>query len=249
MTVLRADKMLEARMDGDKMSGSDMTPWNYFLSFLREITESILEKVMKFCILSGAFLIPAITWIHAADPAPIDFVHTVLPIVKKACWECHSKEKKIKGNLAFDPEDLKDQIGEFNAIQPGKPDSSSVIERMRLDETSSDFMPKNGRPMKPEDLELIVKWIEQGAIVDAKNLTKEEKEYLRASKGESNPEKAAPTQEFLKWTDRQGRVIEARFVGLENDAVKIVMRNGNSYVVPLTMLDDSSAQQARNLAK
>ena len=58
---------------------------------------------------------------------------------------------------------------------------------------------------------------------------------------------AAGTEEFLPWTNVQGKVIEAKFAGLQGDAVKIVMRDGRSFTVPLASLKPESAAQAKKL--
>lgn len=202
-----------------------------------------MMKPFFFWGLVSIFTIPSL---RAADPT-IDYVTTILPIIKTHCWKCHSKDEKVKGNLDLHPKEIYDQIGKYNAIRPGDPDESSVIERMRLDETSEDFMPRNGRPMKQEDIAAIAEWIERGAIVDAKNLTAEEKELLRGASEKKSG--MAPVSEFVIWKDKQGRQIEARYMGMEGEGVKLVLRNGKSYTVPLSALDATSARQAQKMVE
>jgi hypothetical protein len=55
---------------------------------------------MQIRFLPALFLIlPALG--DAAEVA--DYKKTVLPIMKEHCWDCHSNEKEVKGNLALDP--------------------------------------------------------------------------------------------------------------------------------------------------
>lgn len=179
----------------------------------------------------------------------VDYVGKVLPIMKDHCWDCHSNETEVKGNLALDPETLFDQIGTYNIIRPGNPDESGFVERMKLDETHNDFMPRKGTSLPKKDIEAIEEWIRAGAIVDAKKPTEEESKRI-AEMGAASPsggEKKA--EEFLSWTNREGRTIEAKMIGIEGDSVKLVMKNGRSYLVPISSLDGESAAQAKRISE
>jgi hypothetical protein len=50
------------------------------------------------------------------------------------------------------------------------------------------------------------------------------------------------------WTSVEGRVIQAKFGGLQGESVKLITEAGQEYLVPLTKLDEASQQQARSLA-
>ncbi len=201
---------------------------------------------MKRAFLSGT----AFAWMWSASPAPaaetVDYVGKVLPIMKEHCWDCHSKETEVKGSLALDPETLFDQIGKYNIIRPGDPEGSGFVERMKLDENHADFMPRRGSRLPKREIAAIEEWIRQGAVVDAKKPTEEEtKRLAEMTTAPSSAESGAGTAAFLSWTNREGRTIEARMMGLEGESVKLLLRNGRSYVVPLSALDEASAAQAR----
>lgn len=190
----------------------------------------------------------------AAAPAAaegIDYQKTVLPIMKEHCWECHSNEKSVKGNLALDPETLADQIGPYNVIRPGNPEESGLVEKLKLDETHADFMPRKGKPLPKHEIEAIENWIRQGAIVDAEKPTGEESKRLATMKPVPSAASAGDSggPVFHAWKNREGRAIEARMLGLEGDSVKLLLRNGKTYVVPLGSLDAESASQAKRLAE
>lgn len=184
---------------------------------------------------------------RAADV--VDYVGKVLPIMKDHCWDCHSNETEVKGNLALDPETLFDQIGTYNIIRPGNPDESGFVERMKLDETHNDFMPRKGSPLPKKDIEAIEEWIRAGAIVDAKKPTEDESKRIAEMGAASASGGEKPAEEFLSWTNREGRTIEAKMASLEGDSVKLVLKNGRSYLVPLASLNDESAAQAKRLSE
>lgn len=175
-----------------------------------------------------------------------DYVKEVLPLMKKHCWDCHSAETEVKGNLALDPETLHDQIGTYNIIRPGNPAESGFVERLKLDETHADFMPRKGSPLATREIETIEKWINAGAIVDAKKMTEDEAKRAKEMGTSSTPE-AGATSDFQTWVNRNGRSIEARIVGLNGNSAKLVMKDGKSYEVPLDSLSEESAALARQL--
>ncbi|MCB1061456.1 MAG: hypothetical protein KDN20_00885 [Verrucomicrobiae bacterium] len=177
----------------------------------------------------------------------VDYVTDVLPIMKEHCWDCHSNEESVKGNLALDDvEEVRDyQVGTYNIIRPGNPEESSFLEKMKLPSGHTDFMPRKGQPLPAEQLAIIEKWIAAGAVIDAKKPSDKEKAFLAT--GES----VAMEDEKLKfhsWTNTAGTVIEARFVRLTGDAVTVVMKDGKSYNVPLAKLSAESQTLAKKLA-
>lgn len=180
----------------------------------------------------------------------IDYVGEILPIMKEHCWDCHSNETEVKGNVALDPDVLFDQIGKYNIIRPGDPVESGFVERLKLEETHNDFMPRKGKPLPAKEIEAIEEWIRQGAVVDSKKPTADESKRMAEMKAAApvGGTAAAAGGGFLSWTNLQGIVIEARMLGLEGEAVKLLAKNGRSYVVPFASLDADSVAQAKRLA-
>ena len=194
-----------------------------------------------------------ITMIAVGPVFAVDYKTDVLPIMKEHCWKCHSNENDVKGNLALDDlEEVRDyQVGKFNIIRPGDPDESSFLEKMKLPASDGDFMPRKGDPLPKKQLEIIEKWIAEGAIVDPENLGEKEIAFLKAA-GKSvpagkMPEKSEPDKTFHKWTNTDGKTIEARFMGLTSDAVKILLKSGQTYNYPLSKLTKESLAQANKL--
>jgi hypothetical protein len=206
---------------------------------------------MKPHLLSASLFVSTAFAAATAVAEVVDYQKTVLPIMKEHCWDCHSNEKSVKGNLALDPGTLADQIGPYNVIRPGNPEESGLVEKLKLDETHADFMPRKGKPLPKSEIEAIENWIRQGAIVDAEKPTEEESKRLATMKPapSSVPAGSSAGAVFHSWKNREGRAIEARMLGLEGDSVKLLLRNGKTYVVPLGSLDAESVSQAKRLAE
>lgn len=198
---------------------------------------------MRFSFLAFLLLAPPI------PAGAADYVSDVLPLMKKHCWDCHSAETEVKGNLALDPDTLQDQIGTYNIIRPGNAEESGFVERLKLDETHADFMPRKGSALPGKEIEAIETWIREGAVVDASKPTEEESKRLKEMAGSGGtPAEGKPVRPFQTWTNREGKTIEARLVELSGEVAKLAMRDGKTYDVPLDSLADESAAKARELA-
>ena len=170
--------------------------------------------------------------------------------MKEHCWDCHAGEDS-KGNLDLENlEEMRDyQVGKFNIIRPGNPEESSFLEKMHLPESDGDFMPRKGKKLPDTQLAKIEEWIKKGAVIDAANPAEKEEEWVKKSGMSSAGGKgAAPGQEYHKWTSSDGKVIEAKFLGLQGEAVRIVMKNGTAYTVPFSRLSEESVTAAKKLA-
>lgn len=83
-----------------------------------------------------------------------DFERYVAPILEGNCLSCHDAAGN-KGKVRLDtPEHLRDHI------RPGRPEHSSLIEQISGTEPA---MPKNSKPLKPQDIQILRNWIAAGA--------------------------------------------------------------------------------------
>ncbi|MGI9242772.1 MAG: c-type cytochrome domain-containing protein, partial [Verrucomicrobiales bacterium] len=94
----------------------------------------------------------------------IDFNRDVRPILSQNCFACHgpdSHERKAK--LRLDTE-----AGSRDALTPGNPSESEMIERI-LSSDAEERMPppKHGKSVSPAETEVLRKWITQGAKYSA----------------------------------------------------------------------------------
>lgn len=93
----------------------------------------------------------------------VDFASEVRPILNKHCITCHGGVKKSGGiSFLFEEEVL--VVGESGrkAIIPGNAGASEFIRRLHEDDPEL-RMPYEKPPLKQEEIELLERWIDQGA--------------------------------------------------------------------------------------
>ncbi|MEQ8837601.1 MAG: c-type cytochrome domain-containing protein [Lacipirellulaceae bacterium] len=109
-----------------------------------------------------ALLLSAITPASFAEDKPVNFETQILPILDTNCVYCHGPEKAIK-KLRLDSAEQIQAFHEDELIVAGKPAETEHYERLILPEDHKKLMPKDAGPLEKEDIELIRKWIAQGA--------------------------------------------------------------------------------------
>ncbi|MGH9842711.1 MAG: DUF1553 domain-containing protein [Blastocatellia bacterium] len=93
----------------------------------------------------------------------VDFKRDIEPIFAASCNQCHGA-KKAAGQLRLDVKAAAMKGGISGpAIIPGKSKESRLLARI-LGEGGEARMPMGGDPLKDEQIELIRKWIDQGAV-------------------------------------------------------------------------------------
>jgi YHS domain-containing protein/uncharacterized membrane protein len=97
------------------------------------------------------------------------FATVVQPILEKNCVSCHGPEKS-KGKLLLDSLAATLKGGENGpVIVAGKSGDSELIKRLKLDPSSDDHMPPDGKPQPSQDeIALLQWWIDAGAPGDKK---------------------------------------------------------------------------------
>ena len=97
----------------------------------------------------------------AEPPASVDFDEQIKPILSDRCFACHGPDARNReAELRLDREaDAKNY-----AIVPGKPEESEVYRRISSSDPEERMPPASSKlSLKPEEVELIKRWIEQGA--------------------------------------------------------------------------------------
>jgi hypothetical protein len=113
---------------------------------------------------SGAVVWLAMVGLAAAPPARqsrIDFHSQVEPIVKRACLECHSQDKRRGGLSLATYADALDGGRNGAVIRPGNGAASPLIHH--LTGALDPQMPKDEDPLPRAEIALIQAWIDQGA--------------------------------------------------------------------------------------
>ncbi len=93
----------------------------------------------------------------------VDFNAQVRPIINTKCISCHGGVKESAGFSLFSREDaLKPTKSGKPAIVPGDPNESEFMRRLTIHD-EEERMPYHAEPLKPEEIEILRKWIKQGA--------------------------------------------------------------------------------------
>lgn len=123
-------------------------------------TESVwlwIGLLITFAVLVAAFL----TRHSSADE--VHFSRDIRPILNQNCMPCHGGVRQKNGvSFLFREEALGTGKSGKRTIVPGKPDESELIARV----TSSDVetrMPYHAPPLSQQQIELLRRWIKQGA--------------------------------------------------------------------------------------
>ncbi|WP_397570497.1 c-type cytochrome domain-containing protein [Schlesneria sp. T3-172] len=105
------------------------------------------------------------------DHKPVSFYRQVRPILQRQCSGCHQPAKQ-GGNLQLVSYELLVKGGESGpSIVPGKPEESEIIRQISGDKPE---MPLNSEPLAAAQIEIIRKWIAQGARDDTPAVARDE---------------------------------------------------------------------------
>ena len=108
----------------------------------------------------------------AADDAPVSFHKQVAPILQAKCQGCHQPAKASGKYVMTDFAKLLGggESGDHSVV-PAKPDESFLVKQITpIDGAAA--MPPNAKPLSSVEIELIRRWIAQGATNDAPPSTK-----------------------------------------------------------------------------
>ena len=99
----------------------------------------------------------------SAQAQGVDYQRDVQPILVKHCYSCHGADKQ-KGGLRVDVKAAMFTGGDAGpALVAGKSNESEIIKRVRGDEPD-DIMPPKGAPLSKEEIAILAKWIDGGAV-------------------------------------------------------------------------------------
>lgn len=124
-----------------------------------------LNRIKKFSLLKNSLFLGMVTLIYACNSSSdqIDFSTQIKPILNTKCITCHGGVKKNGGfSLLFKEEAFAATESGKPAIIPGDASGSELIKR--LHEKDPDLrMPYEKPKLSDEEIELLTKWIDQGA--------------------------------------------------------------------------------------
>jgi WD40 repeat protein len=111
-------------------------------------------------------LLSAVASTAVADDAPVSFSKQIAPILVSKCQACHGATKQESGyQLTSYSTMIKAGDSETPAVTPGKSDESELFTRISSDDESV-RMPQEADPLPAEQIELVKRWIAEGAKFD-----------------------------------------------------------------------------------
>jgi mono/diheme cytochrome c family protein len=135
-------------------------------------------KLMRLVLLS--FPAAALLWCvpaRAEDPKPaerppVSFYRDIRPILQDRCQGCHQPAKAL-GGLALTSYAALKKGGESEqpGVVPGKPDESELLSQILPSGQEPPAMPKGAPALKPDQVELVRRWITEGAKDDTPEAT------------------------------------------------------------------------------
>jgi hypothetical protein len=116
-------------------------------------------------LLLGGWLLPAAgTW-GSDSTEKITFDDHIQPIFRQKCASCHNPDKKSSGLDLTSYTAMMEGGSSGDAVDPGSPDGSYLY--LLVTHDSQPYMPPESDRLPDESLDLIGRWIEQGALENA----------------------------------------------------------------------------------
>src|SRR3954465_2100541 len=102
----------------------------------------------------------------APPPPRVDFNYAIRPILSGKCYACHGPDEAArKAKLRLDVRDdaLKERDG-TRAIVPGDAKESELVLRIKSHDKEEVMPPpKEGEPLTAREIELLTRWVQEGA--------------------------------------------------------------------------------------
>jgi mono/diheme cytochrome c family protein len=101
-----------------------------------------------------------------AEVEPVDYNVSIRPILSSHCFACHGPDEGSRqARLRLDVRDdaVRERLG-IQAIVPGDPNNSEIVARIKSTDPREVMPPpKHGAPLSGDEIELLQRWIAQGA--------------------------------------------------------------------------------------
>lgn len=89
----------------------------------------------------------------------VSFANDILPILNSRCLNCHGGERFEEGLFVGSYQELMNGSANGPVIVPGDAEGSLLVELVK-----NQKMPKRGPKLTPPQVQLIVDWVNQGAL-------------------------------------------------------------------------------------
>jgi hypothetical protein len=108
-------------------------------------------------------IIAALLWPPACGAAGVDLENDIKPLLRERCVSCHGPVQQ-EGALRLDAGVLILQGGSQRVVEAGRSADSELIRRVQSQE-DGDRMPPTGAPLTAEQIDLLRRWIDEGAKI------------------------------------------------------------------------------------
>jgi len=134
----------------------DSTKIDLFCSteYLPDGEKSVKYLPMFFYVICAKQLFSAVLY---AETPKIDFVHEVVPVLKKHCASCHTNGT-YKGSLSMD---TREALLKGKAAIPGNSKNSEIIKRIHSS-NAEDKMPPKGSVLDDKEKQILARWVDAG---------------------------------------------------------------------------------------
>jgi mono/diheme cytochrome c family protein len=102
---------------------------------------------------------PATATAEPAASATVSFTNDILPLLKSRCVNCHGGERVEEGLLLRSYAELMAGSNNGPVLIPGDAENSLLVKLV-----VNQKMPKRGPKLTPPQIQLIVDWVNQGAL-------------------------------------------------------------------------------------
>ena len=102
----------------------------------------------------------------ASTDEPVDYHKQIKPILAEQCFSCHGALRQ-KGGLRLDAAVFLSKGGDSGPLYSDRKSAGSLLIERLTSEDSDERMPLEGKPLKAEQIALLSKWIDQGAVAPA----------------------------------------------------------------------------------
>jgi Protein of unknown function (DUF1553)/Protein of unknown function (DUF1549)/Planctomycete cytochrome C len=114
-------------------------------------------------LLAPCLLLCTVYILHRRSDEEVHFSREVRPILNQNCMPCHGGVRQKNGvSFLFREEALGTGKSGKRTIVPGKPDESELIARVSSSDPDT-RMPYHAPPLSPQQIDLLRRWIKQGA--------------------------------------------------------------------------------------
>ncbi len=118
---------------------------------------------------TGTLLLSCVVSSLHAGERPLEFTKDVRPILSAKCFACHGPDEEAReADLRLDTlEGATTDLGDYQAVVPGKPDESALIERIESSDPDEMMPPLDSKlTLSDREKSILRRWIAEGAPYD-----------------------------------------------------------------------------------